>query len=418
MLYKAGLEARAFKSAESALAAMAQNLQPDLIITDVYLPGIDGWRFCRLLRSQEYEHFNLTPILVVSATFSGEEPSRITADLGANAFLSMPVDGQQFIEQIRTLLKGETPQAMLKALIVEDSKLISMRLVKAFQAQGYQTHAALTYQAALSTLGESAYDIAVIDYHLPDGLGDGLLEALQEKSPDCVCLMMTADPQPELALIWMKMGAAAYLHKPFEPEYLIALCERARRERALVRSQNLLEMRTRQLHESEQKYRSLIQYSSDPIFAFNPDESYRFVNEAFARPFGKKPEEIVGKTPFDIFPFEEAEKRLRLVRRVFATCENEEIEVKVITYTGEERYYLTLADPIKDDRGKVLYVTCISKDITERKRVTDALRESEERYRTVVEWSPEPFVVHRNGKLIFSNTAAIHLFGASSRQDL
>ena len=172
------------------------------------------------------------------------------------------------------------------------------------------------------------------------------------------------------------------------------------------------------LLESEKKYRGLIQYSSDPIFAFSPDETYRFVNEAFSRSFGKTPVEIIGKTPHAIFPFEEAEKRLTLVRRVFKTGEKGEIDVKVITNTGEERYYLTLADPIKDEQGKVLYVTCISKNITERKQAEAALRESEERYRAVVEWSPDPIIVHRGGKVIYANPAAIQMFGAKDVNDL
>jgi PAS domain S-box-containing protein len=52
---------------------------------------------------------------------------------------------------------------------------------------------------------------------------------------------------------------------------------------------------------SEEKYRLLVQYSSDPIFSFNPDETYRFVNDAFAVQFGKKPEEIIGKTHLIFF---------------------------------------------------------------------------------------------------------------------
>ena len=48
---------------------------PDIVITDLYMKGIDGWRFCRLLRSEEYKRFNRVPILVVSATFSGDEAS-------------------------------------------------------------------------------------------------------------------------------------------------------------------------------------------------------------------------------------------------------------------------------------------------------------------------------------------------------
>jgi len=125
---------------------------------------------------------------------------------------------------------------------------------------------------------------------------------------------------------------------------------------------------------SEEKYRMLVQYSSDPIFSFNPDETYRFVNEAFANPFGKKPEDIIGKTPFDVFPHEEAEKRLRLVRQVFNTGEKGEIEVKVVTKLGEDKYYITMIDPIKDTKGNILWVTCISKDITQRKKAEEELR--------------------------------------------
>ncbi len=405
LLKKAGLEPVPFKSAETALAAMGQDdLPPVLIVTDLYMPGIDGWQFCRLLRSPEFARFNKTPILVVSATFSGDEPSRITTDLGANAFLRMPFIGQQFIEQVQALIKGEKTPVVLKVLVVEDGRLDSTRLLKALQAHGYSIDATSSYQEALSMIAQTAYDVAVLDYHLPDGFGDGLLKPLQENSPDCVCIMMTADPQPELALTWMKLGVSAYLQKPFEPEYLIAQCERARRERALLRVQDLLHARTRQLQESEEKYRGLIQYSSDPIFAYNPDETYRFVNEAFAGAFGKQPEEIIGKNPHTIFPYDEAEKRLTVVRQVFKTGRKGEIEVKVVLHTGEERYYLTVADPIKDEQGHVLYVTCTSKDITERKRTEEMLRESEEKYKILYEsagvgigyYSPDGKVISYN----------------------
>jgi len=129
---------------------------------------------------------------------------------------------------------------------------------------------------------------------------------------------------------------------------------------------------------SEEKYRLLVQYSSDPIFSFNRDETYRFVNDAFANPFGKKPEDIIGKTPFDIFPHDEAEKRLRKVRQVFETGEKGEIEVKVITIEGNEKFYLTMVDPIKDSQGNILWVTCISKDITLRKKAEEELRKTNE----------------------------------------
>ncbi len=165
------------------------------------------------------------------------------------------------------------------------------------------------------------------------------------------------------------------------------------------------------LREREEKYRTLIRYSSDPIFSFNPDETYRFVNEAFARPFGKTPEDIIGRTPHSLFPHDEAERRLRIVRRVFLTKERGEIEVKVVTHTGEERYYLTIADPIMDEGGTMLMVSCISKDITERKKVEDALRKSEEQNRAILEHAGIGMGFwDLSGRLLYMNAlAATHM---------
>ena len=139
---------------------------------------------------------------------------------------------------------------------------------------------------------------------------------------------------------------------------------------------------------SEEKFRSFIQFSSEPIFGFNRDETYHFVNEAFSRPFGKNPDEIIGKTPFAIFPPDEAERRLALVRKVFQTGEKGEIEVEVATHSGEFQYYLTTVDPSKNEKGEVLYVNCLSKDITQLKKTEQALRESEEIFQSFMKYSP------------------------------
>lgn len=54
----------------------------------------------------------------------------------------------------------------------------------------------------------------------------------------------------------------------------------------------------------------------------------------------------------------------------------------------------------------------------ERQKNAAAVHDSEERYRNLVEWSPEPIAVHRHGKMLYVNPAAIKLFGAASAQDL
>jgi PAS domain S-box-containing protein len=382
LLRKAGLEPRAFTAAEAALADMSARAGtadgapgglPALVVTDLYMPGIDGWRFCRLLRSPEYAAFNEVPILLVSATYAGEEVDRIAADLGAEAFLHSPVDGKRFVEQVRAILKGRQVLKPLRALIVEDDKSLADKLKKALAAHGYQADIALTAQAADDAFLKAAYDVAVLDHHLPDGAGDALLDAFRAERPDCVCLMMTTDPGPELALDWMKRGAAAYLRKPFKPEYLIELCERARRERALLRVQDLLEVRTRELRESEGKHFVLLEQSSDPIYSVTPEGRYTYVNPAFAAGVGKPVENIIGNSIWDVFPREEAYQRFASLSQVIRTGEEQVIEERVPRADGD-RYYITTITPIADAAGKVGSAICSSKDITERKRAEDELR--------------------------------------------
>ena len=68
--------------------------------------------------------------------------------------------------------------------------------------------------------------------------------------------------------------------------------------------------------------------------------------------------------------------------------------------------------------GKPFQYLSIRTDITALKQAEAARRESEERYRTLVEWSPAPLFVYRNGIIIFANPAAIKMFGASCAQEL
>ena len=90
ILERSGYEVRMYLDAADALVGLESQPQVDLFVVDLHMPGIDGWKLCRLLRSPDFEAFNHVPILIVSATFTGADVEAITADLGANAFLPMP----------------------------------------------------------------------------------------------------------------------------------------------------------------------------------------------------------------------------------------------------------------------------------------------------------------------------------------
>jgi PAS domain S-box-containing protein len=111
--------------------------------------------------------------------------------------------------------------------------------------------------------------------------------------------------------------------------------------------------------------------STDPIFCLLEDGTYRYVNVAFSSHFDRLPEEIIGRRIYDIFPLEEAEKRMAMVRKAFATGETIVFDVWVPMARGEDRFFITSVKPITDAVGKVTAVVCISKDITDRKRAEE-----------------------------------------------
>ena len=165
------------------------------------------------------------------------------------------------------------------------------------------------------------------------------------------------------------------------------------------------------LRESEAKRRVVLDESTDPIFSFERDGAYRFVNKAFAAPFGKEPEEIIGRKIWDIFPPEEAEKRFSVVKEVFASGQTRVIEVRV-PQPVNDLFFVTSVKPVKDEQGRVTSVICIAKDITERKRGEEALKESEERFRVLSEESPLGIsLISQDGRYEYLNPAFIKMFG-------
>jgi PAS domain S-box-containing protein len=124
-----------------------------------------------------------------------------------------------------------------------------------------------------------------------------------------------------------------------------------------------------QLRIIKDRYRTLLDNSSDAIFSFDKDGQYLYVNNEFSNTVcGKQPEHIIGKKIWDIFSKEEADKRYALVKWVFKNGKTKNIEVRVPNPNGDT-YHLITVKPILDEQNNVTSVICISKEITERIQV-------------------------------------------------
>lgn len=140
------------------------------------------------------------------------------------------------------------------------------------------------------------------------------------------------------------------------------------------------------LQKADEIHRILLDKSPDPIFAFSREGRYLYVNLAFAEGVGKTVDQIIDKMIGDVFGPEEAAQRVAALQTVFQSGEEKVIEVRV-PRPDNDRYYITTITPLMDSQGTVNTVICSSKDITERKRVEQALQESETKHRLLLDHS-------------------------------
>ena len=124
-LLKYNLEKEGFRvsyTTEGNLAlAEIRRDEPDLVILDLMLPGIDGLEVCRQLR--RHEKYASLPILMLTAR--GEEADRVVGlEIGADDYVTKPFSMRELIARVRALLRRHEPAATHRATIQRGSLVI------------------------------------------------------------------------------------------------------------------------------------------------------------------------------------------------------------------------------------------------------------------------------------------------------
>ncbi|MCK9306748.1 MAG: PAS domain S-box protein, partial [Methanoculleus sp.] len=163
--------------------------------------------------------------------------------------------------------------------------------------------------------------------------------------------------------------------------------------------------------------RSLIEANPDPLAAIGPDGRITDVNTATEQATGHARDELIG-TDFSDYFTDPAGARAGY-QRVFAEGQVRDYPLEIRHRNGHTTPVLYNASVYRDEEGRVTGVFAAARDITERKRAEEALRESEERYRTLVELMPEGVVVHHNdGTIIYVNPAGVRIAGGEGPEDV
>ncbi len=132
------------------------------------------------------------------------------------------------------------------------------------------------------------------------------------------------------------------------------------------------------LQESLNKYQTLIDHLPQKVYLKDKNLFYLFANQNYARLLGVGPQEILGKTDHDFFPFETAEQYLKDDRNFMEKGHPEEKEERV-PRDGKERVEQVAKFPIRNEAGEVAGILGISWDITEKKEREREREEERER---------------------------------------
>ncbi len=167
------------------------------------------------------------------------------------------------------------------------------------------------------------------------------------------------------------------------------------------------------LKESENRLKDLIYNMVDWVWEVDSSGRYTFCSPQSIELFGLTPEEILGKTPFDMMPADEAEKIASIFNEIAAKkAPVKELENWNIGKNGEKICLLTDAVPILDEKGNLTGYRGVDKNITERKLALVALQESERKLKSYVDFAPHAiFVINADGYYIDVNSAACKMTG-------
>ncbi|HVT45517.1 MAG TPA: PAS domain S-box protein [Thermoanaerobaculia bacterium] len=168
------------------------------------------------------------------------------------------------------------------------------------------------------------------------------------------------------------------------------------------------------LKRSERDYRGLFESAHDAIMIVSPERATILdVNPRACMLYGYSQAELIGKSLLDISIdtalVDEAKEHLEQTgNHRFETVHHRhdgtpipvEINASFVEFQGRKA------------------ILSVNRDMTDRKRAEDALRESEERYRRLVELSPDAILVHAEGKTVFVNSAGVRLLGATSSEEI
>lgn len=318
----------------------------------------------------------------------------------------------------------------MTVVYIVDDQAINLRILERFARSVEDDVDVRTFDdplRALEALRDTAPDLIVTDYVMPTMDGEAFIKRCREDPAvaDTPIIVVTAFEDRDLRYRALDTGASDFLLSPVDGR---EFCIRARnllslrrhqladRERAAALESRLeaaLREHATEMWRKEEQLRRVINTVPALISVTDNDGTILLLNSRHQRYCGDEWAAAVGASMSDLFGDAYAARHRAMERQIL---EHGDVpgafEEVVVEAAGEERTLLTTKAPLAgpDDASPGGVVT-VSLDITDRKQHEQAVVESEQRFRALVEGSVLGIVIERDGKPLFANETLARLFG-------
>jgi PAS domain S-box-containing protein len=202
----------------------------------------------------------------------------------------------------------------------------------------------------------------------------------------------------------------------------MAVSEKSKKE--LIEENKALRSRLQELEQSENECKrakeeskrskefmnNVINTLDDPFFVKDQEHRWFMLNDAACKVMGRPREELIGKSDYDLFPEEQADvfwEKDNLVLETGKTNINEE----KITWHGKVHTISTKKSLYTDPVTSKKFITGTIRDVTERKGADETIRESEEKFRSLAEQSPNMIFINKEGRIVYANKKCEEITG-------
>jgi two-component system, cell cycle sensor histidine kinase and response regulator CckA len=308
--------------------------------------------------------------------------------------------------------KEKTP---LNVLYLEDSPQDIEIIRELLTDEGYDLNLDCTEKEKefTSLLRKKTYDVILSDFKLPGFDAFGALALHNEICPLTPFICVSGSIGEEIAIELIKKGAIDYILK----DRMVRLPSAIKRALAEIKEKYARERAEEALHENEVRLRATFENANVGICIVNLDGRLLKVNKEMSRIFGYSCEELERMSVSSITYQDDLEiSSIFIQKAISGGNDNDSFDKRYIHKDGHIIWGNVSSVLVRDHSGKPQYFISHVQDVTKRRHAEEALKESEEKFRTFAEQSPNMIFINKMGRVVYANAKCEEIMGYTKEE--